>query len=122
VRIFKKGDASHPGNWQGICMLSTPSKLLTHTLLQRISSQLDRHLRDEQHGFRPNRSCADLIFTLRLLTEESREWRSKIYMIFIKSEKAFDSVDRQSLWKILLHCRIPEKALVLSISNRMSPF
>ena len=116
VRIFKKGDTSFPGNWRGICMLSIPSKLLTHILLQRISSQLDRHLRDEQHGFRPNRSCADLIFTLRLLTEESREWRSKIYMIFIDFEKAFDSVDRQSLWKILLHYGIPEKIVSLIVA------
>ena len=108
VKLFKKGDATLCNNWRGISLLSIPGKLLSHIILSRIQRHLNEYLRDEQHGFRPNRSCTDLIFTLRMLTEESCEWRNKLYMIFIDFEKAFDSLDRQSLWKLLRHFGIPD--------------
>jgi hypothetical protein len=113
IRIFKKEKATEPGNWQGISFLSMPGKILSHTMLQRIRSQLDYHFRDEQYGFRPNRSCADLISMLRLLSEESREWCSKIYMIFVDFKMTFNSVDREIQWKILIHYGISEEILTI---------
>ena len=97
-------------------MISVPGKLLCYFILKRIQNELEKHHRDEQYGFRLNRSCADLIFNLRVLTEESREWHSKLYIIFIDYEKAFDSVDRTSLWKILFYYRIPSKIIVIIIA------
>ena len=57
VKLFKKGDATLCNNWRGISLLSIPGKLLSHIILSRIQRHLDEYLRDEQHGFRPNRSC-----------------------------------------------------------------
>ena len=59
------------------------------------------------------RSCVDQITTLRLIVEQSLEWNSSFYINFIDYEKAFDSVDRDMLWKIMRHYGIPEKIVNL---------
>ncbi|VDO82439.1 unnamed protein product [Schistosoma margrebowiei] len=55
------------------------------------------------------RSCTDQIATLRIIVEQSIEWNSSLYINFIDYEKAFDSVDRRTLWKLLRHYGVPEK-------------
>ena len=44
------------------------------------------------------------------------EWKSPLYVNFIDHEKAFDSVDREPLWKLLRHYGVPQK-LVFLIRN-----
>nr|XP_006821756.1 PREDICTED: uncharacterized protein LOC102803864 [Saccoglossus kowalevskii] len=70
---------------------------------------VDPHLRDEQAGFRSGRSCADQIATLRIILEQSLEWNSSLYVNFIDYEKAFDSVNRPTLWKLMKHYGIPHE-------------
>ncbi|VDP08500.1 unnamed protein product [Schistosoma mattheei] len=70
---------------------------------------VDAQLRDQQAGFRRGRSCTDRIATLRIIVEQSIEWNSSLYINFIDYEKAYDSVDRRTLWKLLRHYRVPEK-------------
>jgi len=41
--------------------------------------------------------------------EESRKWNKKLYLLFIDFEKAFDSVDRETLWKILKYYGVSDK-------------
>jgi len=101
IKLFKKGDALVCGNWRGINIMSIPSKLMSIIILQHLKQKLDQHLRDEQHSFRPGRSCAGLIFTMRTLVEDSKEWNKKLYLLFIVLEKVFDSVDQEISWKIL---------------------
>lgn len=83
---------------------------------------VDPKLRDQQAGFRQNRSCTDQIATLRIIVEQSLEWNSPLYINFIDYEKAFDSVDRETLWKLLRHYAIPEKItnLIRNSYNEMS--
>ncbi|KAL9965666.1 hypothetical protein ACROYT_G029503 [Oculina patagonica] len=62
----------------------------------------------EQLG--PGRSCSEHIFNLRQIPEQSKEWNTTLYANFIELEKAFDSIHRDSLWKILRHYGIAIKA------------
>ena len=41
--------------------------------------------------------------------EQTFEWNTGLYMVFVDLEKAFDSIDREVLCKILRHYGIPEK-------------
>ena len=41
--------------------------------------------------------------------EQSNEWSSTVYANFIDFTKAFDSVNRPTLWRILGHYGIPDK-------------
>ena len=89
-------------------LLSVPGKVLN-----RMKEVVDPKLRDQQAGFRRNRSCANQIASLRIIVEQSLEWNSPLYINFIDYEKAFDSVDRETLWKLLRHYGVPEKIIAL---------
>ena len=109
VKLPKKGDLSQCKNYRGIMLLSTPGKVFNRIILDRMKVAVDKLLRDHQAGFRKDRSCSDQIAALRIIVEQSLEWRSSLYINFIDFEKAFDSVDRDSLWKIMRHYGIPNK-------------
>ncbi|VDO79475.1 unnamed protein product [Schistosoma margrebowiei] len=70
-------------------------------MLNWMKDAVDAQLRDQQAGFRKDRPRTNQIATLRIIVEQSVEWNSSLYINFIDYEKAFDSVDRRTLWKIL---------------------
>ena len=113
IKLPKKGDLRDCSNYRGIMLLSTPGKVLNRILLERMKEAVDPKLRDQQAGFRQNRSCADQIASLRIIVEQSLEWNSPLYINFIDYEKAFDSVDRETLWKLLRHYGVPKKIISL---------
>ncbi|CAH8466653.1 unnamed protein product [Schistosoma haematobium] len=109
IKIPKKGDLSKCDNYKGITLLSIPGKVFNRVLLNRMKDCVDAQLRDQQAGFRKDRSCTDQIATLRIIVEQSIECNSSLYINFIDYEKAFDSVDRTTLWKLLRHYGVPQK-------------
>ena len=94
-------------------LLSTPGKVLNRILLERMKKAVDPKLLDQQAGFRRNRSCADQIASLCIIVEQSLEWNSPLYINFIDYEKAFDSVDRETMLKLLRHYGVPKKIISL---------
>ncbi|KAJ8356884.1 hypothetical protein SKAU_G00196780 [Synaphobranchus kaupii] len=113
IKLPKKGDLRDCNNYRGIMLLSVPGKVLNRVILERIKEAVDSKLRDQQAGFRRNRSCADHIASLRIIVEQSLEWNSPFYINSIDYEKAFDSVDRETLWKLLRHYGVPKKLISL---------
>ena len=71
-----KGDLRDCSNYRGIMLLSTPGKVLNRVLHGRLKEAVDPKLRDQQAGFRWNRSCADQIASLRIIVEQSLEWNA----------------------------------------------
>ncbi|VDP72546.1 unnamed protein product [Schistosoma curassoni] len=63
-----------------------------------MKDSVDAQLQDQQAGFRKDRSCTNQIVTPRIIDEQSTEWNSSLYINFLDYEKAFDSVDRRTLW------------------------
>ena len=106
VTIPKKGNLSECKNWRGIMLLSVPSKIICRIIL-------DKKLRKEQAGFRKDKSCTNHIATLRIIVEQCIEWQSSLYINFVDFEKAFDSIDRTVLWKLLRHYGLPTKCVTL---------
>ena len=113
VKLPKKGDLSKCCNYRGITLLSIPGKVFARILLERMKEAIDKKLREEQAGFRKGRSTTDQIASLRIIIEQSLEWNSPLLVNFIDYEKAFDSVDRETLWKIMRHYGIPSKIVEL---------
>ena len=109
IKLPKKGDLRNCNNYRGIMLLSVPGKVLSRIILERMKDKVDGLLRNEQAGFRKGRSCADQIATLRIILQQSLEWNASLYMNFVDYEKAFDSVDRTTLWKLLRHFGVPQK-------------
>ena len=107
IKIPKKGALSDCNNWRGITLLLIPSKVLAKVIIGRLYEAVDIILRKEQAGFRKGRNCTEQIFALRNIIEQCTEWQRQLYINFIDFEKAFDSVHRDSLWRILRAYGIP---------------
>ena len=111
VPLPKKGDLSNCSNWRGITLLSVPGKILSIVILNRLKNAVDKLVREEQCGFRPGRSCTDAIFTLRNIIEKTTEHNIPLYFHFVDFQKAFDSLHRETMWKVLKSYGIPRKII-----------
>ena len=94
-------------------LLSLTSKILSQIILCRISAIVEPQLRKEQAGFRKGKSCTDQIFTLRQIIGQCKEWNASVYINFVDFTKAFGSIHRPALCKILKHYGIPGKLIVI---------
>ena len=83
--------------------MSVAAKVMGKVLIRRISGGVNAKLRNEQAGFmfRKGRSTIEQIFVLKNIVEQAVEWNSSLYVCFVHYEKAFDSVHRKTLWKIM---------------------
>ena len=77
-------------------------------LAKRLQTTAEVILLESQRGFRRSRSTIDMIFTLRQLQEKAVEQQQTLYMVFIDLSKAFDTVDRSTLWILLWIYGCPE--------------
>ncbi|VDP05156.1 unnamed protein product, partial [Schistosoma curassoni] len=101
-------------DWKEEYLIKIPKKDLGkcekyRVLLNRVKDAVDAQLRDQQAGFCKDRLCTDQIATLWIIVEQPFEWNSSPNINFIDYEKAFDSVDRRTLWKLLRHYGVPER-------------
>jgi len=60
-------------NYRGINLLSNLAKFFSTIILGRLQTALDPHLLGQQHGFWPKQACCDMIFTLRMILDESTD-------------------------------------------------
>ena len=83
-------------------------------LLKIVAHRLSGHceaggiLPEEQCGFRPARTTVDMLFVMRRLQELGRRRKIPLYMCFIDLQKAYDSVDRELLWKVRARIGVPQ--------------
>ena len=100
----KKGNPTDPNNYRGITLLSCFGKLFTAVLNERLTSYFEENhlIGEEQAGFRHGHSTLDHIFVLHSLIDLYLSKRERVYCAFIDYKKAFDLVDRSSLWGKLL--------------------
>ena len=111
VHIYKrKGNRQSCDNHRGISLLSIAGKTLARVLLNRLLEHLESGLLPEsQCGFRAMRSTEDMIFAARQLQEKCQEQHSDLLMTFVDLTKAFDTVSREGLWKIMKKFGCPDK-------------
>ena len=72
-------------------------KLFTKIILARIQRQLDENQPREQAGFRTGFRTSDHLHTLSQIIEKTKEYCLDMCLGFVDYEKAFDSLDHQSL-------------------------
>jgi len=108
-----KGDRRDPDNYRGISLLSIVGKVYAIILAKRVAQQVESELLEEQCGFRAGRGLADAVFTLRQVMGQSEQRRLPLHLAFVDLKKAFDSVDRESLWKVLRVYGVHEHLILL---------
>ena len=101
VLIHKKGNKTDCNNYRGISFLPTTYKILSNIVLSRLIPYAKEIIGDHQCGFRRNRSTIDHIFCIRQILEKKWEYNEEVHQLFIDLKKAYDSVRREVLYKIL---------------------
>nr|VZI38162.1 unnamed protein product [Spirometra erinaceieuropaei] len=111
VHLYKrKGNRQVCDNHRGISLLNIVGKIFARILLNRLNNHLEQGLLPEsQCGFRRHRGTTDMIFAARQLQEKCQEMRTHLYSIFLDLTKAFDTVNREGLWKIMQKFGCPER-------------
>ncbi|BHF82323.1 hypothetical protein SprV_0802546000 [Sparganum proliferum] len=84
--------------------------IFARILLNRLNNHLEQGLLPEsQCGFRRHRGTTDMIFAARQLQEKCQEMRTHLCSTFVDMTKAFDTVNREGLWKIMQKFGCPER-------------
>lgn len=99
--IYNKGDKRSCNNYRGISLISTLMRILEQILDKRIRATVERTLEEAQSGFRKGRSTQDHIFAIEQIAYKAMQEKKRIYAAFIDLEKAFDTIPREKLWKML---------------------
>uniref|UniRef100_A0ABM0MQP8 RNA-directed DNA polymerase from mobile element jockey-like n=1 Tax=Saccoglossus kowalevskii TaxID=10224 RepID=A0ABM0MQP8_SACKO len=96
---FKKGERADPGNYRGITLLNSLSKLFTSILKERHTKHINENniIMKEQIGFMPKFRTADHIFVLKQLLSKYLKNKKRIFACFNDFKKAFYSIWHQGL-------------------------
>ena len=111
IPLPKSGDLSKTGNYRGIALTSLIMKTINRMILNRLRPVVDPLLRGNQNGFRPGRSTVAQVFALRRVIEETLKNNLTAVLVFIDFKKAFDSINHETMFKILHAYGIPPKML-----------
>lgn len=98
ITIPKKGHLQLCQNYRTISLISHASKVMLKIILNRLQSQAEEIIAEEQAGFRRGRRTTDQIFNLRILCEKYSQHQQDLYHVFIDFKKAFDRVWHDALW------------------------
>ena len=95
--------------------MSHAGKVLLKVVARGLSAYCEAKglLPEEQFGFRPNRSTTDMMFVVRRLQEIGRKAGVSLFMCFIDLRKAYDTVDRTLLWKVLTRVGVPPQMIAV---------
>ena len=74
---------------------------------------IEMELPDEQAGFRPGRSTADMLVIIQVLIEKVMGIGGQALITFIDYSKAFDSISHVQLFDIMLELGFPEHIVAL---------
>ena len=113
IFLFKKGDASDCDNYRSLCLNNHMYKWFIKVMYNRIYKHCELHniISESQNGFRYGRSCNDANTILRTIKALARKYGIDLHIGYIDIKKAYDSVDRVLLWRILLHIGIPQRLI-----------
>nr|VZI05050.1 unnamed protein product [Spirometra erinaceieuropaei] len=108
-KMWRQGNRQVCDNHRGIFLLNIGGKIFARILLNRLNNHLEQGLLPEsQCGFRRHRGTTDMIVAARQLQEKCQEMRTHLYSTFVDLTKAFDTVNREGLWKIMQKFGCPE--------------
>ena len=113
IPLPKSGDLGLTTNSRGIALSAIIAKIINRMVMNRIQPHLEPHLRTNQNGFRPGRSTEAHILALRRIIEGVRRNNLKARLLFVDFKKAFDSIHRSKMLKILVAYGIPEIVTIL---------
>lgn len=115
VPVFKKDDPADPNNYRGISLISCFCKLFTAILNRRLIllASSNSIVTDVQFGFQPMLGTTEAIFALHCLVSQALQTKKRFYCCVVDYKKAFDSINREKLYRKLKHYGIQGKLLAV---------
>jgi len=111
LQLPKKGNLKKCINYRTISLINHPSKILLRIILNRLKTQAEELLAEEQAGFRPKRSCVEQIFNCTVLIEKHLQHQWDLHHNFIDFKKAFDRVWHSGLWQVMEDFNITQELI-----------
>ena len=109
----KDGDLLDPGRWRSITLLDAMAKIMSTILTFRLNEILKTNGLEMQNGFTPGRGTVDGSFCVRSLLKKRKEHGLVTYGYFLDLVKAFDTVPRKSLLRVLKKFGVPVKMVTM---------
>ncbi|BHF61132.1 hypothetical protein SprV_0100410300 [Sparganum proliferum] len=110
AEIYKHGNCQVCNDHRGISLLNIAGEIFARILFNRLNSHLEQEfLPESQCSFSHHRGTTDMTFTAGQLQEKCHEMRTHLYSTFVGLTKAFDTVNREGLWKIMHKFGCPER-------------
>ena len=105
----KERNCQESSKYHTIAFISHAGKVMLKILQARLQEYVNHELLDVQAGFRKGRGTRDHIANNLWIMKKAKEFQKNIYFCFIDYDKAFDCVDHNKLWKILIGMVIPDQ-------------
>jgi hypothetical protein len=80
---------------------------MTTLILKRINLYIEEIVGN--YRFRRGKSTTDHVFALRQIMSKYYEFGKDLHLVFLDYKQAYDSVDREDIWKALVILGIPKK-------------
>ena len=109
----RNGDFGLAKNYRGITLTSIAAKIYNAPLRNRREPKIKNILRDDQNGFRRNRSTTSQILTIRRILEGVRAKNLEATILFVDFSKVFDSIHRGRMEQILLAYSLPKETVAV---------
>ena len=103
-------------NLRPVILLSVLRKILTICMIRRTWERLKQHIPQEQAAYQPGRGTTEQVFAIKLLAEKaivSNDY--KIHLLLLDMSKAFDTVNRKTLFEELEEILDEDELHILSI-------
>ena len=103
VLVHKRGLRELLGNYRPLTIINSLSGLYSRILNSRLTTVVEEHclFREIQNGFRRGRTGSDNTFILDSILWRARISGKKVHLGFVDIQKAYDTVDREILWRKL---------------------
>lgn len=104
VPIAKKEGGQSVKDYRGVTLMTATYKIYLIILAKKLRGEMEERgmVPDNQAGFRKTMGTVDNIYTLNwVVGREVRKKGGKIVAFFVDLKAAFDSVERQGVWKAM---------------------
>ena len=112
--VYMIGDSCNGENYIAMALLSILRKVFNRVILEKIWEKIERFTSNGQYGFRPHRGTINEVFIVRQTMKKACEGSVKLHFNFADFKRAFGTIWRKMLWKMMRAIGISNKIVTIT--------